>query len=85
VGDAIQAKDNRKSSETANFLAIAKGNKPQQVAPRHKDEHKPNIKKMNLKKIAISFGVFFAMYLVARIIENKVALVKKVANFGATA
>lgn len=36
---------------------------------------------MNFKKLAIGFGIFFAYYLVARIIENKVSLVGKVTNF----
>lgn len=36
-----------------------------------------------VKKLAIGFGVFFLYYVAARILENKVALVRKVTNLGA--
>lgn len=38
--------------------------------------------KGKLKTYVIGFAVFFAYYLVARIIENKVAPVRKVINLG---
>jgi hypothetical protein len=37
---------------------------------------------MNIKKLAIGFGIFFAYFVLARVIENKVALVQKVTNLG---
>lgn len=38
---------------------------------------------MNIKKLAIGFAIFFGYYLVSRIIENKVGLVRKVTALGA--
>lgn len=38
---------------------------------------------MNIKKLAIGFGIFFGYYLLSRAIENKSALVRKVTNLGA--
>lgn len=38
---------------------------------------------MNIKKLALGFGIFFAYYIAARILENKVSLVRKVTNLGA--
>ncbi len=32
---------------------------------------------MNIKKIAIGFGIFFLYFVVARVIENKVSAVRK--------
>ncbi len=37
---------------------------------------------MNIKKLAIGFVVFFAYYVVSRIVENKVAAVRSVINLG---
>lgn len=35
---------------------------------------------MNVKKYLIGFAIFFAYYLVARNLENKIAIVQKAAN-----
>lgn len=38
---------------------------------------------MNIKKLAVGFAIFFGYYLVSRILENKVGLVRKITTLGA--
>lgn len=47
-------------------------------APKKHRNHKMN----TAKKFAIGFGIFMLYFIVARIIENKVSLVRKLTNLG---
>jgi len=57
---------------------LGKGGKSQGTAKAYTTKQK-----MNIKKLALGFLVFLAYYIVARNVENKVDLVKKLSNFSA--